>query len=138
MKELTCIEAERIGAIRSSFPSLATLWWTLTSALISLDCNNDWRNCNSCSPDNLLSASLRDVSNFDKTGHMKKLKYRILIKHKCRHEWRNYGDTREMNIQWNKIGLTNFFSQEQFLLFLYTACWCQKYMKIDMLMREYW
>lgn len=64
----TCIEAERIGAIRSSFPTLATLWWTLTSALISFDCKSVWRKWSSDSPDNLLSASLSDEISFDRTA----------------------------------------------------------------------
>lgn len=64
---VTCIDAERMGAIRSSLPILATLWWTLTSALISFDCSSVWRKWSSCSPENLLSASVSDASNFDNT-----------------------------------------------------------------------
>ena len=86
-----------MGAIRSSFPSLATLWWTLTSALISLDCNNVWRNWSSCSPDNLLSASLSDVSNFDKTAQTE-------MNEINKRQERENKDIM-LNVQWNEMKL---------------------------------
>lgn len=63
----TCIELDIIGANFSSFPTLATLLWTETSALISFDSSRVWRKCSSFSLDKL-SASFSDVTSFDNTA----------------------------------------------------------------------
>lgn len=71
----TCIELDIIGANFSSLTTFATLLCTLTSALISFDSNKFCRKLNSCSLDKL-SASLSDVTSFDKTANFEKEFYR--------------------------------------------------------------
>lgn len=67
------METDRTGANLSSLPILATLWCTLTRALISLDCSSACKNPISSSPDSLL-ASLSEVISLDKTAKEQKTK----------------------------------------------------------------
>lgn len=61
----TIAEVDSMGAKRSSLPTLATLLWTLTRALSSLDSSKALRKSISWSFDRL-SASFRDVISLER------------------------------------------------------------------------